>query len=375
MLGVSSSCDKFYLVIFEKYQIKRRDMDMPHKSHKIAVIPGDGIGPEVTNIAFEVLYHVAKKHNVTYMERIFPFGGEHYLRTGEILFQETLEELKKYDAIYMGTIGSPKIKPGVLEKGILLNIRSNLDLYINYRPVKLYPGVDTPIKGKTSSDIDFVVIRENVGGLYTGIGGVTMKGTPDEVAINTKVYNYKQVSRCVRYAFQMAQCRPRKLIALVGKTNVLTYVFDLWERVFNEIGEKEFPEVKREYYHIDTACMYMIKNPEKFDVMVTSNMLGDIITDIGAVIQGGMGMAASGNLNPEKTTPSMFEPVHGSAQNIAGHIKANPIAAVMSMKMMLDFLGEYNAANNIEKALLKVTPMNLERMSTKEIANAIINNL
>ncbi len=275
----------------------------------------------------------------------------------------------------MGAIGSPKIKPGILEKGILLNMRLSLDLYINYRPVKLYPGVDTPIKDKTPSDIDFVVIRENTGGLYTDIGGVTMKGTPDEVAINEKVYNYQQVSRCVRYAFKIAQSRPRKLIALIGKTNILTYVFDLWERVFNEIGEKEFPEVKREYYHVDAACMHIIKSPEIFDVMVTSNMFGDIITDIGAVIQGGMGMAASGNLNPEKPTPSMFEPVHGSAPDIADQNKANPIAAIMSMKMMLDFLGEHNAADDIEKALQKVTPMNLNRMSTKEIAKAFTNSL
>ena len=348
---------------------------MPHKSHKIAVIPGDGIGPEVTNVAFEVLQRVAKKHNVTYIERVFPFGGNHYMATGETISHESIEELKKYDAIFMGAIGSPKVRPGILEKGILLNIRFSLDLYINYRPVKLYPGIDGPIKDKTSSDVDFVVIRENVGGLYTGIGGITMKGTPDEVAINAKVYTYKQVSRCVRHAFRVAQSRPRKLIALIGKTNIITYVFDLWERVFNEIGEKEFPEIKREYYHADAACVYMIKSPEKFDVMVTSNTFGDIITNIGAVIQGGMGMAASGNLNPEKTTPSMFEPVHGSAPDIMGQNKANPVAAVLSMKMMLDFLGEHNAANDIEKAMQRVAPMNLERLTTKEIANAFIDNL
>ena len=348
---------------------------MPHKSHKIAVIPGDGIGPEVTNVAFEVLQHISKKHKVTYIERILPFGGDHYLKTGEVLSEESLNELRKYDAIYLGAVGSPKVKPGVLEKGILLNLRFNLDLYINYRPVKLYPGVDTPIKEKNPSDIDFVVIRENTGGLYTGIGGITRKGTPDEIAINAKIYTYKQVTRCVRYAFQIAQNRPRKLIALIGKTNVLTYVFDLWERVYNEIGEKEFPDVKREYYHVDAACMHMIKSPEKFDVMVTTNMFGDIITDIGAVIQGGMGMAASGNLNPEKTTPSMFEPVHGSAPDIAGQNKANPVAAVMSMKMMLEFLGEHDAAKDIEQTLYRVTPMNLDRMTTKEIAKAFLSNL
>lgn len=348
---------------------------MANKSYKIAVIPGDGIGPEVTNVAFEVLQKVAKRHNVTYIERVFPFGGEYYLRTGEVLSNDSMQELKKYDVIYMGAIGSPKVKPGILEKGILLNIRFTFDQYINFRPVKLYPGVDTPIKNKSASDIDFVVVRENSGGLYSGIGGIMMKGTPEEVAINSKVYNYKQVSRCVRYAFEIAKNRPRKLIALIGKTNVLTYVFDLWERVFNEIGSIEYPEIKREYYHVDAACMHMIKNPEKFDVMVTTNMFGDIITDIGAVIQGGMGMAASGNLNPSKTAPSMFEPVHGSAPDIAGQNKANPIAAVMSMKMMLEFLGENAAGEDINKALSLVTPMNLERMSTKDIAKAILDNL
>ncbi len=348
---------------------------MTHKSHKIAVIPGDGIGPEVTNVAFEILQLVAKKNSVTYIERVFPFGVNHYLLTGETLSQESVEELKKYDAIFMGAIGSPKIKPGILEKGILLNMRLSLDLYINYRPVKLYPGVDTPIKDKTPSDIDFVVIRENTGGMYSGVGGVSMKGTLDEVAINTKVYNYKQVSRCIRYAFKIAQSRPRKLIALIGKTNILTYVFDLWERVFKEIGEKEFPEIKREYYNVDAACMHIIKSPEKFDVIVTSNTFGDIITEIGAVIQGGIEMAASSNLNPEKTTPSMFAPVSSSALDITAQNKANPIAAIMSMKMMLDFLGEHNAADDIEKALQKVTPMNLNRMSTKEIAKAFMNSL
>ena len=348
---------------------------MPHNSHKIAVIPGDGIGPEITNVAFEILQHVAKKNSVTYIERVFPFGVNHYLLTGETLSQESVEELKKYDAIFMGAIGSPKIKPGILEKGILLNMRLSLDLYINYRPVKLYPGVDTPIKDKTPSDIDFVVIRENTGGMYSGVGGVSMKGTLDEVAINTKVYNYKQVSRCIRYAFKIAQSRPRKLIALIGKTNILTYVFDLWERVFKEIGEKEFPEIKREYYNVDAACMHIIKSPEKFDVIVTSNTFGDIITEIGAVIQGGIEMAASSNLNPEKTTPSMFAPVSSSALDITAQNKANPIAAIISMKMMLAFLGEHNAADDIEKALQKVTPMNLDRMSTKEIAKAFMNGL
>jgi 3-isopropylmalate dehydrogenase len=348
---------------------------MNDKVYSIATIPGDGIGPEVTKVALNVLEKISKIYNIKYEITEYPHGGEHYYKTGEVLSDETMESLKKHDVIYLGAVGSPKVKPGIVEKGLLLGLRFGFDQYINLRPVKLYPGVETPIKGKTEEDIDYIVVRENTGGLYTGIGGFTMKGTEDEVAINSMVYNYKQVARCLRYAFELARTRPRKTLAMVGKTNVLTYAFDLWDRVFNEMGDKEFPDVKREYYHVDATCMHMVNQPERFDVAVTSNMFGDIITDLAAMTQGGMGMGASGNINPEKTTPSMFEPLHGSAPDIAGQNKANPMAAVMSLKMMLEFMEQQDAADGIEKAICAVTPMDLDNMSTTEIEKAIIDKL
>ena len=346
-----------------------------NKKYKIAVIPGDGIGPEVVSVGMKVLDKVAKKNNISYIQKVFPFGGDHYLCTGEVLPDKSLEELSEYDVIYLGAIGSPKVKPGILEQGILLKLRFQFDQYINLRPVKLYPGVDTPIKNKSVDDIDYIVVRENTGGLYTGVGGFTMKNTEDEVAVQSMVYNYKQVSRCLRYAFEVAKKRPRKTLALVGKTNVLTYVFDLWERAFNEIGEQDYPEVKREYYHVDATCMHMIKQPERFDVIVTGNMFGDIITDLGAITQGGMGMAASANINPEFKAPSMFEPVHGSAPDIAGQNKANPLAAVMSLKMMLDFMNQPEAAADVEKSIFAVNELDFDNMSTNEIEEAILSNI
>ena len=348
---------------------------MRSSQYKIAVLPGDGIGPEVTKVGLKVLEKIALKHSINYKTDFFPFGGEHYLNTGEILSDESMNKLKEYDVIYLGAIGSPKVKPGILEQGILLKLRFGFDQYINLRPVKLYPGVETPIKNKTAKDLDYIVIRENTGDLYTGIGGFTMKDTEDEVAVQSMVYNYKQVSRCLRYAFDLARKRPSKKLALIGKTNVLTFTYDLWNRAFNKIGENEFPDVTREYYHVDAVVMHMIKEPERFDVMVTGNMFGDIITDLGAVTQGGMGMAASANLNPSNKFPSMFEPVHGSAPDIAGQNKANPMAAVMSMKMLLEFIGQHKAANDTETAICKVTPMNLDKMSTNEIEYAILEHL
>ncbi len=340
---------------------------------KIAVIPGDGIGPEVVNVGLKVLNKVSSKIGIEYNTTIFPFGSDHYLKTGEVLSDDSVKELRKYDVIYLGAVGSPKVKPGIIEKGLLLKLRFDLDQYINLRPVKLYDGIDTPLKNKTSKEIDYVVVRENTGGLYTGIGGISMKNTADEVAIQSMVYNYTQVSRCLRYAFQVAEKRPRKTLALIGKTNVLTYVFDLWERAFHDIGEKEFPNVKREYYHVDATCMHMVNQPERFDVMVTTNMFGDIITDLGAVTQGGMGMAASGNLNPTKKAPSMFEPIHGSAPDIAGQNLANPMAAVMSLKMMLDFIGEEKAASIVERSIIEVAKTNFLKMKTSEIESLILN--
>jgi 3-isopropylmalate dehydrogenase len=338
------------------------------REHNIAVIGGDGIGPEVTEVALNAAQAQADKYGFTLKLTDFPQSGSHYLKTGEVLNDDTLETLKGYDAIYLGAVGHPDVKPGIIEKGLLLKLRFELDQYINLRPVKLYNGVDSPLKDVGPEDIDYVCVRENTGGLYSGVGGFNMKGTKDEVAVQSMVYNRTQVERCLRYAFELAASRPRKTLAMVGKTNVLTYVFDLWDRVFNELGEKEFPEVKREYYHVDAVCMFMIKDPARFDVMVTSNMFGDIVTDLGAETQGGMGMAASGNINPTKSTPSMFEPVHGSAPDIAGQNKANPIAAIMSARMMLEFLGEQEAADDLDKAIDTFTATQPLTLSTTESA-------
>ena len=341
-------------------------------TYKIAVIGGDGIGPEVVEVALRTLNYEAEKFGFKLELTDFPQSGAHYLETGEVLHDSTLEELKKYDAIFLGAVGHPDVKPGIIEKGLLLKLRFELDQYINLRPVKLYPGVETPLKDKGPEDLDYVCVRENTGGLYTGIGGFTMYGTKDEVAVQSMVYNRTQVERCLRYAYELAASRPKKTVALVGKTNVLTYVFDLWKRVFDELGEKEFPEVNREYYHVDAACMFMVKSPEKFDVMVTSNMFGDIVTDLGAETQGGMGMAASGNINPTKETPSMFEPVHGSAPDIVGQNKANPIAAIMSGRMMLDFLGEKEAAEHLDKGIAAYTENTPLDLPTSEASDKFL---
>jgi 3-isopropylmalate dehydrogenase len=344
-------------------------------TYKIAVIPGDGIGPEVVDIGLQVLAKAQEQHGFAVETETFPFGGEHYLATGEALSDESLARLRQFDVIFLGAVGSPDVKPGILEKGILLKLRFELDQYINLRPVKLYPGVETPIKGKTSADLDYVVVRENTGGLYTGIGGIMMKDTEDEVAIQSMVYNHKQVARCLRYAFALAQDRPRQTLALIGKSNVLTHVFDLWVRLFEKIGEAEYPDVNREYYHVDAACMHMVKEPERFDVMVTTNMFGDIITDLGAITQGGMGMASSGNINPECTAPSMFEPVHGSAPDIVGQNKANPLATAITIKMMLDFLGEKAAAESIDRAIGCVTTEDYESLGTREIGALLLQHM
>ena len=343
--------------------------------YKMAVIPGDGIGPEVVDIGLQVLSRAQEKHGFTIETETFPFGGEHYLETGEVLSDESLARLREFDVIFLGAVGSPKVKPGILEKGILLKLRFLLDQYINLRPVKLYPGVETPIKGKTTADLDYIVVRENTGGLYTGVGGIMMKDTEHEVAIQSMVYNHKQVARCLRYAFKLAESRPRRTLALIGKSNVLTHVFDLWVRLFEKIGEEEFPKVNREYYHVDAACMHMVNQPERFDVMVTTNMFGDIVTDLGAMTQGGMGMASSGNINPECDAPSMFEPVHGSAPDIAGQNLANPLATAITVKMMLDFMGEKAAADNVDHAIACTTAEGFDGLGTKEIGKLLIDHM
>jgi len=329
--------------------------------YKIAVMPGDGTGPEVTAEAVKVLKAAADKFNFKVELHEFDFGGERYMKTGETLPDSAVDELRKFDAILLGAIGHPDVAPGILEKGILLKARFELDQYINLRPVKLYPGVQTPIKDKGPDEIDFTVVRENTGDLYTGAGGFTMKGTPHEVAVQSAVYNRFQVDRCLRYAFEYAKKHGKKArgksdqntLGLCGKTNVLTYVYDLWERAFHEMGRAQYPDIRRDYYHVDATCMWMVKNPEWFDVIVTGNMFGDIITDLGAMIQGGMGVAAGGNINPQGV--SMFEPIGGSAPKYTGKGVINPLAAICAAQMMLQTLGQENAASAVEKAVMFVT--------------------
>src|SRR5512136_1931380 len=275
--------------------------------YKIAVIGGDGTGPEVIREGLKVLEAANRKFGIKMEFTHFDFGGDRYLRTGEVLPESAASDLRKFDAIYLGAIGHPDVKPGILEKGILLKLRFELDQYINLRPIKLYPNVDTPLKDKKPEDIDFVVIRENTEGLYTGSGGFLKKGTPDEVAIQTSINTRKGVERCLRYAYEYCRMRDkRKTLTLCGKTNVLTYAFDLWERVFHEVGQA-YPDIEKDYAHVDAICMWMVKNPEFFDVIVTDNMFGDIITDLGAMIQGGMGIAAGGNINPDPHGTAIFE--------------------------------------------------------------------
>jgi 3-isopropylmalate dehydrogenase len=347
--------------------------------YKIAVIGGDGTGPEVTAEALKVLRAAASSYGFKIETTDFDLGGERYLRTGEVLPATAVKDLSQFDAILLGAIGHPDVRPGILEKGILLRLRFELDLYINLRPVKLYPGVDTPLKDKRPQDIDFVVVRENTEGLYAGAGGTLKRGTPDEVAVQESINTRKGVERCLRYAFEYARKRGgRKTLTLCGKTNVLTYAFDLWERAFHEIGNSDYPDVKREYTHVDATCMWMVKNPEWFDVIVTDNMFGDIITDLGAMIQGGMGIAAGGNINPE--TVSMFEPIGGSAPRYTGQGVINPMAAIAAGQMLLAHLGEAKAAAAVEGAMVDVMSQKLKSMaagkmgySTSQVGDLVAN--
>lgn len=348
--------------------------------HRIAVIPGDGTGPEQIAEGLKVLEAVSRKYNFAYETVTFPWGGEHYLATGEVLPDNAVEELQKFDAIYLGAIGHPDVKPGILEKGILLHLRFALDQYINLRPVKLYPGVDCPLKGKGPEEVDFVVIRENTEGLYAGSGGFLKKGTPDEVAIQTSINTRKGVERCLRYAFEYCRKRNKaKKLTLCGKTNVLTYAFDLWERAFHEVGA-DYPDITRDYAHVDAITMWMVKNPEWFDVIVTDNLFGDIITDLGAMIQGGMGIAAGGNINPQGV--SMFEPIGGSAPKYTGKNVINPLAAIGALAMLLEHIGETEAASAVENAIRQVCAHNLKSLaagrmgySTSEVGDLVVSYL
>ena len=342
--------------------------------HKIAVIPGDGTGPEVVTEGLKVLKAVSEKFKFRYQLEHYDLGGERYLKTKETLPGSVLNEFRQMDAIYLGAIGHPDVKPGVLEQGILLNIRFQLDQYINLRPVKLYPGVETPLKDKEPEDIDYIVVRENTEGAYIGAGGVFKKGTSDEIAIQEAIHTRKGVERCIRYAFEYCRKRnKKKKITLCGKTNVLTYAFDLWERAFYEVA-KEYKGIATDYAHVDATCMWMVKNPEWFDVIVTDNMFGDIITDLGAMIQGGMGIAAGGNINPQGV--SMFEPIGGSAPKYKGKNVINPLAAICACGMMLEHLGEDAAGKMVEKAVMEVTGKHIKSlaagqmgMSTSEVGD------
>jgi len=348
--------------------------------HKIAVIPGDGTGPEVIREGLKVLEAVSRKFNFQYETKIFDFGGERYLKTGKTLEDKDIEELKKYSAIYFGAIGHPDVKPGVLETGVLLKLRFSLDQYINLRPVKLYNADFCPLKDKKPEDVDFVVVRENSEGLYKGMGEFKDKGTKDEVAIQISYNTRKGVERCIRYAFEY--CRKRnikKKLALCGKTNVLTFAWDLWERTFNEVA-KEYPDIATNYAHVDATTMWFVKNPERFDVIVTDNMFGDIITDLGAMIQGGMGIAAGGNINPEGV--SMFEPIGGSAPKYTGKNVINPLAAICALGMMLENLGEVEAGEAVEEAVIKVVTKKLKSLaagkmgySTNEVGDLVVEYL
>ena len=358
---------------------------MASSTLSIAAIPGDGTGPEVTAEAIKVLAAVAAQEGISYDIEMLDWGGDRYLRTGEIIPDGGLDLLRGKDAIFLGAIGHPGVSPGILEKGLLLELRFKLDQYINLRPVKLLPGVETPLAGRGPADIDFVVVRENTEDLYCGVGGYLKKGTPDEVATQSAVYTRKGCERCIRWAFDFTRQRnsPKKTLTLVAKTNVLTYGHDLWWRTFQEVA-KDYPDVKTDYNHVDACCMWMVKNPDAYDVIVTTNMFGDIITDLGVIIQGGMGVAAGANLNPDvsaagKRGVSMFEPMGGSAPKYTGTNKINPIAAINAMAMLLEHNGHPRAAARIDQAVAQVTGTKMSSQAagrmghgTREVGDLVV---
>ena len=360
---------------------------------QIAVIGGDGTGPEVIREALKVLNAVDQLFSLNLEFTELPYNGSRYISEGVTLRDSELSGLKQYDAILLGAIGHPDVKPGILEQEILLKMRFELDQYINYRPIKLYNNVNTPLKNKNPEDIDYIVVRENTGGLYTGEGSFTDKGTPDEVTVQKMIYTRKQVERCLKYAFETAEKRRqdvpfrglsqtqldagyRSKLTLVGKSNVLTYTFDLWDRVLDEL-KSHYPSVLVEYIHVDACCIYMIDCPERFDVLVTSNMFGDIITDLGAITQGGLGVAPGANINPEGV--SMFEPIGGTAPPFTGLNQINPLAAIGASALMLDYLGFPDAArcidSGIQSAILKMDSMVAAKMGmgTDDVGDCVAN--
>jgi 3-isopropylmalate dehydrogenase len=318
--------------------------------HRIAVIGGDGIGPEVVGEALKVLDAVERLEGFSTERTDFDLGGRRYLTTGEVLSDATIEELRGFDAILLGAVGTPDVPPGVLERGLLLRLRFAFDQYVNLRPVKLYPGVTSPIAGLTPERCDMLMVRENTESVYAGAGGGLYVGTPHEVATQESVNTRHGVERVLRYAFEAAR-RRRGHLTMVHKTNVLIHAGGLWQRTFDEVGDADFPDVTRDYVHVDAACLYLVTQPERFDVVVTENLFGDILTDLAAAVQGGMGLAASGNLDPTGKAPSMFEPVHGSAPDITGTGRADPVAAVISLGHLLDALGERAAAERVDRAV------------------------
>ncbi|MBN2831028.1 MAG: 3-isopropylmalate dehydrogenase [Candidatus Omnitrophica bacterium] len=348
--------------------------------YRIAVIPGDGTGPEVVIEGLKAIEAASKKFGFKYETKEFDFSGQRYLKTGKLVDDSDVAELKKYSAIYLGAVGDPNVKPGIIETGVLLKLRFALDQYINLRPVKLYNSAFCPLKDKKPEDIDFVVVRENSEGLYKGMGEFKDKGTKNEVAIQVSYNTRLGVERCIRYAFEFTRRRnKRKKLTLCGKTNVLTFAWDLWQRTFDEVA-KEYPDIATDYAHVDATTMWFVKNPEWFDVIVTDNMFGDIITDLGAMIQGGMGIAAGGNINPEGV--SMFEPIGGSAPKYTGKNIINPMAAICAAGMMLENLGEVKAGRAIEAAVIKVVNSKLKSLaagkmgySTTEAGDLVVERL
>ncbi|MCZ7536869.1 MAG: 3-isopropylmalate dehydrogenase [Acidimicrobiia bacterium] len=325
-------------------------------SHHIAVIGGDGIGPEVVQVALDVV----RAAGVSLDAADYDLGGSRYLRTGEVLPDSVLDELRDFDAILLGAVGTPEVPPGVIERGLLLRLRFELDLYVNLRPFRCGPG-------RHNDGVDFLVVRENTEGAYAGEGGFLRRGTPLEVATQGSVNTRTGVERCIRYAFGLARSRDRRHVTLVHKTNVLTFAGDLWQRAFDDVA-LEHPEIATAYHHVDAACIYLVQDPGRYDVIVTDNLFGDILTDLGGAVAGGVGRAASANLNPSRSGPSLFEPVHGSAPDIAGTGTADPRAAIMSAVMMLEFLGESEPASRIRKALAESDDV---AGSTSEVGEAI----
>jgi len=353
---------------------------------KLAILPGDGTGPEVVVEAIKVLAAVSRLDGFEYTTEEFDFGGDRYLASGHIIDEDDIDRLRAFDAILLGAVGHPDVEPGILEKGLLLRLRFALDEYINLRPVKLYPGVETPLKDKGPDDVNFDVIRENTEDLYCGSGGFLRHGTPQEVATQEMIATRFGAERCLRFAFDF--CRRKKqagegrgLLTLVHKTNVLTYAGDLWFRAFNEIGEADYPDIERDYNHVDACCMWFVKNPEFYDTIVVPNMFGDIITDLGAMIQGGMGIAAGGNINPEPGGTSMYEPIGGSAPKYTGMNVINPLAAVGALAMLLQNSGQKKAGDRVENAIKQVTPklesLSAGRMghSTSEVGDLLVDAL